>query len=308
MKLTQTLFRGMYGILFAGVLCLAAQQAQAVDAPSTFATGIQVQGEDPGTEFDDWAAVPEAIADGEDNPGGWVDLKSVQVANDNDYLYVRVVLHNTLSVPLTNLSLAFDIDQDLNTGFDVFGIGAIGSEFGYQSDYPYEQATGVFNTGVEGVTDYGGDIIGLAVTYPFWADGASPSGTQMEWAIPRSIALGPAAPGTPVFTSDTFNFTVWVEEGLSDILDESITYTFAAPVGQPGDFDADQDVDGADFLAWQRDQNVGDLTDWDTHYGTPAPALPAISAVPEPSSLVLVTITLFGILLRKRSNSSPLRS
>jgi hypothetical protein len=45
-----------------------------------------------------------------------------------------------------------------------------------------------------------------------------------------------------------------------------------APPGIPGDFDEDGDVDGRDFLAWQRGQSAtplsaGDLTDWQDHYG-----------------------------------------
>ncbi len=59
-----------------------------------------------------------------------------------------------------------------------------------------------------------------------------------------------------------------------------------------GDFDKDCDVDGADFIEWQ--QNFGssyvatDLTDWDTNYGTAAPAHALSTAVPEPSSSVLL--------------------
>ena len=38
-------------------------------APSVYTTAIQVTGEDPGTEFDDWATsgIPIALADTEDN-------------------------------------------------------------------------------------------------------------------------------------------------------------------------------------------------------------------------------------------------
>lgn len=36
--------------------------------------------------------------------------------------------------------------------------------------------------------------------------------------------------------------------------------------GLPGDFDADGDIDGRDFLFWQRNPNVGDLGDWQTNY------------------------------------------
>jgi hypothetical protein len=57
-----------------------------------------------------------------------------------------------------------------------------------------------------------------------------------------------------------------------------------------GDFDSDGDVDGADFLVWQRD--LGDapnLTLWEGNYGAPA-AQAAAAAVPEPSTASLLLL------------------
>ena len=55
----------------------------------------------------------------------------------------------------------------------------------------------------------------------------------------------------------------------------------------PGDFDEDDDVDGADFLKWQRGfgapYDAGDLADWKANFG--ATAVAATAAVPEPTSL-----------------------
>ena len=285
------------GAVFLGALALLSQVASAVVAPSTFSSAIQVQGEDPGTEFDDWAGIPIAITDPADNAGG-LDINTVQIANDNDHIYIRATLHTTSAVSLVNFSLAFDTDQDLATGFDLFGLGVVGSEHGYQSDFPYQQATDVFNTGVEGVSDFGGDFIGLGVTFPFF-DGGPPAGTQMEWAIPRSLAAGPTLPGTPVFTGDSFDFTLWTDEGLGDITAESISYTLATAPVTGGDFDGDLDVDGADFLKWQRD--LGDATslaEWQTGYGPGAST--SLSAVPEPTSLLLASFGLTALALRRR--------
>ena len=58
----------------------------------------------------------------------------------------------------------------------------------------------------------------------------------------------------------------------------------------------DGDVDGADFLVWQRDMNVGDLADWQTNFGTPA-AVSSAAAVPEPASASLLAIALGGVAL-----------
>jgi len=67
----------------------------------------------------------------------------------------------------------------------------------------------------------------------------------------------------------------------------------------PGDFDSDGDVDGADFLAWQRDPTLGDLSSWKTHYGDMSLATSSI-AVPEPSSLSLLVITIIASISSRR--------
>ncbi len=54
----------------------------------------------------------------------------------------------------------------------------------------------------------------------------------------------------------------------------------------PGDFDLDGDVDGQDFLVWQRNPSVGNLADWQANYGLPLTAV--ATAVPEPGAPVLL--------------------
>jgi hypothetical protein len=64
------------------------------------------------------------------------------------------------------------------------------------------------------------------------------------------------------------------------------------------DFDGDNDVDGDDFLFWQRLLGgADDLALWETQYGLPV-LLAGVSAVPEPQSVSLV---LFGVVLFWRS-------
>ena len=62
------------------------------------------------------------------------------------------------------------------------------------------------------------------------------------------------------------------------------------PPALSGDFDSDGDVDGADFLMWQRDTNVGSLADWESEFGmTGGPLVAANStAVPEPATEMLL--------------------
>jgi hypothetical protein len=73
------------------------------------------------------------------------------------------------------------------------------------------------------------------------------------------------------------------------LVDLEIEYVRIALPGQTGDFDGDEDVDGNDFLVWQRglgtQYDSSDLADWRANYG--AQSVPAAGAVPEPASASL---------------------
>jgi hypothetical protein len=71
------------------------------------------------------------------------------------------------------------------------------------------------------------------------------------------------------------------------------------PVSTPGDFDGDGTVDGRDFLAWQRNPSVGNLTDWQANYGA-GPLVAAHVAVPEPGSLLVLVGLASALLIRKK--------
>jgi len=66
-------------------------------------------------------------------------------------------------------------------------------------------------------------------------------------------------------------------------------------VGVAGDFDGDGDVDGRDFLAWQRGDSPSpfsgaDLATWQGAYNGGALAALGAGAVPEPTSLLLLSL------------------
>ena len=77
----------------------------------------------------------------------------------------------------------------------------------------------------------------------------------------------------------------------------------------PGDFDGDSDIDGHDFLRWQQGaspkglfgQSVSsaDLAEWQANYGSP----PTLTAIPEPSTLLLVAALGIGLALRQNPAS-----
>ena len=72
--------------------------------------------------------------------------------------------------------------------------------------------------------------------------------------------------------------------------------------GQAGDFDGDGDVDGNDFLVWQRGGSPSplspaDLATWKANFGAAATAngSAAVGAVPEPASLLSAMVALCGL-------------
>jgi hypothetical protein len=67
--------------------------------------------------------------------------------------------------------------------------------------------------------------------------------------------------------------------------------------GPTGKYDADADVDGNDFLVWQRtDNSAAGLAAIEANFGQIIP----ISAVPEPASALLVGLAALGLLSRRR--------
>ena len=68
--------------------------------------------------------------------------------------------------------------------------------------------------------------------------------------------------------------------------------------GADVDLDGDGDVDGSDFLALQR-TNPSLLSDWANQYGSGSGALTAGQAVPEPSTLLMLALTLAATCTRR---------
>jgi hypothetical protein len=294
----------------------ALAQVEPVVAPSTWATGIVIDstGSTPtSAAFDDWNDIPIAVTDPADNPSAFniLDIADVQIANDANLLYIHVTGHKLRT---NGLYLAFDTDQDVATGFDIFGLGLVGSELGYSNDFVFDQRT-EFNANKNelGQPDAAGSCCtggpldlnnGGALMNPAW----NVEFEEREWAVPLDGLFSVNAPFDPMFPNPTFNFIVWTDQALTDVTD-TISYTLATPpAGTPGDFDLDTDVDGADFLLWQQGfgttYDAADLADWQANFGLPAAAA-AIGTIPEPGSALLAAsgaVALGLAIRRKRSN------
>jgi len=77
--------------------------------------------------------------------------------------------------------------------------------------------------------------------------------------------------------------------------------------GPLADFDSDNDVDGNDFLVWQRGfgttLNATDLANWEAEFGT-VPSGVTVTAVPEPASWLLVCLMTMTLGVWRRTTSS----
>jgi hypothetical protein len=113
-----------------------------------------------------------------------------------------------------------------------------------------------------------------------------------------------ANPGDGLLTDFNLYYMGFSIPAGSQLLDMELEYLrITMPeTGIPGDFDGDDDVDGRDFLVWQRNPSVGNLSDWQLNYGTSAP-LAASTSVPEPSGLFLAVMGLSAMAVRRRHSA-----
>ncbi len=87
-------------------------------------------------------------------------------------------------------------------------------------------------------------------------------------------------------------------------LSYSLAWDVEAFTGLAGDFDLDNDVDGFDFLKWQRGESpnplsASDLAVWEAAYGSASPAIAATSTVvPEPATWIMFVLGMAATLFR----------
>jgi hypothetical protein len=179
-----------------------------------FYTNIVVDG-----SFADWASVPVVAMDASGDDGGGPDLAMLQVANDETNVYLHVQYHAAINPNASpSVMLAVDNDGNLGTGFDVFGLGFIGSEAGWQNDFPFQQTNGVFNSGtVSG---------GAASIAPYFA-----VTTEQEYAI-RLDALFDSN-GSPVFPAEAFDLLVYTDPTGANETMGPIDYTLSHRLEEP---------------------------------------------------------------------------
>lgn len=182
---------------------------------SAFYTNIVVDG-----AFDDWSGVPVVANDVSGDHDSGPDLATLQIANDDVNLYLLVTYHsatNPNAGPSTMLAL--DNDVDLGTGFDVFGLGFVGSEAGWQNDFPFQQTNGVFNSG--SITGGGAGIA------PY-----NTITTVQEYSIPLNAVFDA---GGQLFPSDTFRLMVYTDPTAASETMGPVIYSLSSLV-EPAEF------------------------------------------------------------------------
>ena len=225
----------------------------------------------------------------------------------------------TLSSPITDVTPARITDRD-PSGLvaTMIGYGDQGTGTSFPSQIP--EANG--RLAAQNIVD---EWSGVVLT-----DFDSPTSNTSTLGSANPIAIegttGPGDSGGPLYVEfDGVSLIVGtlsggineipggIDSGYGDVsewaaLRNSQNLSFLAGFGvvpfapAAGDFDLDADVDGQDFLVWQRTTptNASNLTTWKNNYGEPTGAL---TIVPEPSSLVLVILNglvLFSRPVRKR--------
>ena len=314
------------GVLTVGLASVLSEPTYGlVVAPSTWATSIVIDPQLRDTNgapfppssaaFDDWNSIPLAVADPADNPSplNIIDIADVKIANDANLVYIYASGHKMRT---NGMYIAFDTDQNVATGFNIFGLNLVGSELGYVNDFVFDQRTaGVFN---DNKPDPGGSCCtggpldlnnGGAALYPGW----DVEFGQREWGIPLDAMWSVNQPFGPTIPNPTFNFILWTDQALSDVT-EVIQYTLATPPGLLGDYNNNGTVDAADYVLWRKGgplQNEGvlprvvnqdDYTYWRSHFGAPSGSGggSAITAVPEPAA-VLLCVAFPALLFIRRS-------
>jgi hypothetical protein len=152
-------------------------------------------------------------------------------------------------------------------------------------------------------------------SFPNWQ--ASPAATN---ALSETNSVGPLTltAGQSIPLGSIGNFSSAAAQaglGLKFILGNEETFRLGTislttgGTGQAGDFDADGDVDGRDFLVWQRGGSPaplssGDLAAWRSNFGAGG-AEASLAAVPEPGTFALAVVVSTAFAIRRRKERTP---
>lgn len=201
--------------------------------PPSFYKSIAVDGNDA-----DWSDVPEVKTDPAGD--GVQDIVSIKIANDADYVYLLVRYNGAVDTNMSNSSpstfLSLDNDANPATGFNIYGLGLIGSEVSWQNDYPFAQDAANYNLGAT--------FSSAAGIAPYYSNTS-----YQEYRLRRdaTYTVG-GGPAQQVFPNTTMRFAFWTNHGTTAEFAGAAEYTMASAPPVPSHH-AHIEVDG-DFSDW----------------------------------------------------------
>ncbi len=139
----------------------------------------------------------------------------------------------------------------------------------------------------------------------------TPVGKELLWAGAADGSSGQNLEGLtlgPQLANGNWALLGVVDDG--DSLSSNTIVSFELSANLSADLDEDGDVDGFDFLAWQRGESPipfskSDLTDWEANYGMVAPLSATSAAVPEPGSLALLAMGVALVCGARNPKTAP---
>jgi hypothetical protein len=220
------------------------------------------------------------LIDGED------DILVRNGATSSDPDYVALFQFSLADVPADREITGVKLEIDLNL-LTFSGSGVAFDLFGYAADgTPLRSHAITLGKTDIGTTNFSSTGLATVTLDPTFVESLIGNSTHFGLAI--------APTGTNNFRFATLEGGEFSEPAL-------LTISLGPPPSVNGDFDNDGDVDGRDFLAWQRGESPnpfssGDLAEWHVNYDN-SELNASSAAVPEPSALLLsfCAITLFVV-------------
>ncbi|MDZ4657787.1 MAG: hypothetical protein SH868_09450, partial [Bythopirellula sp.] len=233
----------------------------------------------------------------ETTPGQSIVNNGVVVVASSSQVRADVVNAGSLSVGSSAITRGVTLQSGSTLTLDNATVGSLIQQTGADIDFNLGSASNFDDLTVTGAASLAGDFV-----------------------VTLGIGFTPTAGMTfPIFTAGSivggpnFDFSAaTLPSGLDWAVDFQPTSLGLAVVssGTPGDFDVDFDVDGRDFLKWQRGESTnpfsgGDLAAWQTAYNG-GMLVAASMAVPEPPSALLAGMITVGLLICRNSRRTVL--
>ena len=247
--------------------------------------------------------------------GGWLSAaEGVEVGSDTGEGALVIDNSGTLFAPIVTVGALGQLNGSGEIVGNVVNDGVVSPGMLNITGNFAQNAGGILKLGIDSVSSYdqlaiGGSLMAGGTLEIDLLSFAPVAGNTFD-LFDFSTSMGSFALELPSLTGGL----AWDSSNLLTTGELSVV----ASVVENADFDSDGDVDGNDFLVWQRgfgspgsltsgdangDGNVDalDLGIWQTQYGNLA-SLATAEAVPEPAAFVLLCCCLFIPLTRNRAN------